>query len=75
VRHGEIRRLALAVRAGRHALAANRAQLQTIVDEVAPGLTERRGIGAVTAAQAPSGTVPDTLTLAGRAYKPGVAGV
>ena len=52
VRHGEIRRLAVAVRAGRHALAANRAQLQTIVDEMAPGLTERRGVGAVTAAQA-----------------------
>jgi transposase len=52
VRHGEIRRLALAVRAGRQALAANRAQLQTIVDEMAPGLTARRGIGAVTAAQA-----------------------
>jgi Transposase IS116/IS110/IS902 family len=52
VRHGEIRRLAVAVRAGRHALAANRAQLQTIVDEMAPGLTQRRGIGAVTAAQA-----------------------
>ncbi len=44
--------LAVAVRTGRHALAANRAQLQTIVDEMAPGLTERRGIGAVTAAQA-----------------------
>jgi transposase len=52
VRHGEIRRLAHAVRTGRHALAANRAQLQTIVDQVAPGLTQRRGIGAVTAAQA-----------------------
>jgi transposase len=52
VRHGEIRRLAHAIRAGRHALAANRAQLQTIVDEMAPGLTQRRGIGAVTAAQA-----------------------
>src|ERR687897_2945766 len=52
VRHGEIRRLALAVRAGRDALAANRAQLQTIVDQMAPGLTDRRGIGAVTAAQA-----------------------
>jgi transposase len=52
VRHGEIRRLAHAVRAGRHALAANRAQLQTIVDQIAPGLTQRRGIGAVTAAQA-----------------------
>jgi hypothetical protein len=38
VRHGEIRRLALAVRAGRQALAANRAQLQTIVDEMAPAL-------------------------------------
>jgi transposase len=52
VRHGEIRRLAHAIRAGRHALAANRAQLQAIVDQIAPGLTERRGIGAVTAAQA-----------------------
>jgi transposase len=52
VRHGEIRRLALAVRAGRDALATNRAQLQTIVDEMEPALTERRGIGAVTAAQA-----------------------
>ena len=44
--------LAHAIRAGRHALAANRAQLQAIVDQIAPGLTERRGIGAVTAAQA-----------------------
>ena len=52
VRHGEVRRLAHAIRAGRHGLAANRAQLQTIVDQMAPGLTERRGIGAVTAAQA-----------------------
>jgi len=52
VRHGEIRRLVHAVRAGRHTLAANRAQLQTIVDEMAPGLTRRRGVGAVTAAQA-----------------------
>ena len=52
VRHGEIRRLAHAIRVGRHALAANQAQLQTIVNQIAPGLTERRGIGAVTAAQA-----------------------
>ena len=37
VRHGEIRRLAVAVRAGRHALAANQAQLQTIVDEMTRG--------------------------------------
>jgi hypothetical protein len=35
-----------------HHRPANRAQLQTIVDQIAPGLTERRGIGAVTAAQA-----------------------
>jgi len=52
VRRGEARRLALAVRAGRDALATNRTQLHTIVDETAPGLTQRRGIGAVTAAQA-----------------------
>jgi transposase len=51
IRHSEIRRLARAVQAGRRALTANRAQLQTIVEEMAPGLTERRGIGAVTAAQ------------------------
>jgi histone H3/H4 len=51
IRHSEIRRLARAVRAGRRALTANRTQLQTIVEEMAPGLTERRGIGAVTAAQ------------------------
>ncbi len=52
VRDGEIRRLARAVRDGRDALAANRALLQTIVDEIAPGLTHRRSVGAVTAAQA-----------------------
>jgi histone H3/H4 len=51
IRHSEIRRLARAVQAGRRALTGNRAQLQTIVEEMAPGLTERRGIGAVTAAQ------------------------
>ena len=50
-RHSEIRRLTRAVRAGRRALRANRAQLQTIVEEMAPGLTERRGIGALTPAQ------------------------
>ncbi len=52
VRHGEIRRLAHAIRAARHALAANRAQLQAIVDQIAPGLTERRGVGAINPAQA-----------------------
>jgi transposase len=51
VRHGELRRLAIAVRDGGRALKANRAQLQTIVDDLAPGLTERRGIGPVSAAQ------------------------
>ena len=52
VRHAEIRRLALALREAARALKANRVQLQTIVNEVVPGLTERRGIGPVSAAQA-----------------------
>jgi len=52
IRHAEIRRLALALREATHALAANRAQLQAIIDELAPGLTDRRGIGPVSAAQA-----------------------
>jgi len=52
VRHAEIRRLALALREAARALKANRAQLQTIVNDVAPGLTEQRGIGPVSAAQA-----------------------
>jgi len=52
VRHTEIRRLALAVRDGARALTTNRAQLQSIVNDLAPGLTERRGIGPVSAAQA-----------------------
>jgi transposase len=52
VRHGEIRRLALALREAGRALKTNRAQLQAIVNDVAPGLTDRRGIGPVSAAQA-----------------------
>jgi transposase len=52
VRHAEIRRLALALREAARALKANRAQLQTIVDDLAPGLTDRPGIGPVSAAQA-----------------------
>ncbi len=52
VRHGELRRLALAVREGGRALKTNCAQLQVIVDDLAPGLTDRRGIGPVSAAQA-----------------------
>jgi transposase len=52
VRQAEIRRLALALRETARALRTNRAQLQTIVAELAPGLTQRRGIGPVSAAQA-----------------------
>ena len=52
VRHAEIRRLALALRETTRALKANRAQLQAIVDDLAPGRTSRRGIGPVSAAHA-----------------------
>jgi transposase len=52
VRHGEIRRLAVALREGRRELKDNRRQLQRIVGDLAPGLTERKGIGPVCAAQA-----------------------
>jgi transposase len=52
VRHAEIRRLALAVLEARRTLATNRADLQAILDQLAPGLTDRRGVGPVTAAQA-----------------------
>jgi transposase len=52
VRHGEIRRLALALRDASRALKANHAELGTIVGDLAPGLTSRRGIGPVSAAQA-----------------------
>ena len=52
VRHAEIRRLALALREAARTLKANRVQLHAIVNDVVPGLTERRGIGPVSAAQA-----------------------
>jgi transposase len=52
IRHAEIRRLALALRDAARALKDNRAQLHTIVNDLVPGLTERRGIGPVSAAQA-----------------------
>ena len=52
VRHAEIRRLALALRDAAHQRKANHAQLATIVEELVPGLTSRRGIGPVSAAQA-----------------------
>jgi len=51
VRHAEIRRLAVALREAARALKDNRQQLQAIVDELAPGLTEQPGIGPVSAAQ------------------------
>ena len=41
VRHAEIRRLALALREAARALKANRAQLQTIVNDLVPGLIDR----------------------------------
>lgn len=49
VRHAEIRRLALALRESSRTIKANRAQLQTVVNELAPRLTDRRGIGPITA--------------------------
>ncbi|MFZ0874614.1 MAG: hypothetical protein WAN20_08785 [Pseudonocardiaceae bacterium] len=52
VRHAEIRRLALSLFAAGRALRDNTTQLQDIVDELVPGLTDRRGIGPVGAAQA-----------------------
>ena len=52
VRHGEIRRLALALGQARQQLKDNRAQLLAIVDDIAPGLTSRYGVGPVSAAQA-----------------------
>ena len=52
MRLAEIRRLALALREADRTLMANRAQLQTIVNDLVPGLIERPGIGPVSAAQA-----------------------
>jgi transposase len=52
VRHAEMRRLALILIATGRELKANSTQLQTIVDELAPGLTDRPGIGPISAAKA-----------------------
>jgi transposase len=52
VRHAETRRLALSLFAAGCELRANTMQLQAIVDDLVPGLTDRRGIGPVGAAQA-----------------------
>jgi transposase len=52
VRRAEARRLALSVRDLERQLADNRKQLTTLTGQVAPGLTDRLGIGPVSAAQA-----------------------
>lgn len=51
IRDGEVARLAGDILTARRRSAANETQLREIVDEIAPGLTERRGVGPVTAAQ------------------------
>ena len=52
VRQAEIRRLALALGAGRRQLKDNHQQLLAIVEDIAPGLTSRYGVGPVSGAQA-----------------------
>ena len=52
VRHTEIRRLALALREAARALKTNRTELAAIVNDLAPELTTRPGIGPISAAQA-----------------------
>lgn len=52
VRHEEIRRLATVVTAYRDELSANRDQMMTVVNELAPGMTAQPGMGPFKAAQA-----------------------
>jgi transposase len=52
VRRAEISRLALALDQARRQLKDNHAQLLAIVDDIAPGLVSRHGVGPVSAAQA-----------------------
>jgi transposase len=52
VRRAEIGRLALALDQARRQLKDNHAQLLAIVDDIAPGLVSRHGVGPVSAAQA-----------------------
>jgi transposase len=52
IRQAEIRRLAVALREAERQLKDNRRQLQALVDDLAPGLTDQYGIGPVSAAQA-----------------------
>lgn len=51
IRRAEARRLALAIREGHIALAANKKQLAEFVNGLAPGLLDRLGVGPVSAAQ------------------------
>jgi len=52
IRRAECRRLALAIRATHHELAANKKQLADLVTHLAPQLLSKRGVGPVSAAQA-----------------------
>jgi transposase len=52
IRHAEIHRLAVAIRDARQILKTNRAELAAIVHDLVPGLTQRPGIGPVSATQA-----------------------
>jgi transposase len=52
IRHAEIRRLALSLRGLMTDLSRNRKALLNVVNDLAPGLTDRRGIGPISAAQA-----------------------
>jgi transposase len=52
IRQAELARLALALGQARCQLKDNHAQLLAIVEDIAPGLTSRYGVGPVTAAQA-----------------------
>jgi transposase len=52
VRHAEICRLAVALDQARRQLKDNHAQLLVIVEDIAPGLTSRFGVGPASAAQA-----------------------
>jgi transposase len=52
IRRGEARRLAVAVTTLERELKQNKKQLTTILDDLAPGLTDRVGLGPVSAAQA-----------------------
>jgi transposase len=52
IRQAEISRLALALTQARQQLKHNKAQLLAIVNDLAPGLTSRYGVGPVSAAQA-----------------------